>query len=256
MSVLVFIGIVLLILSVPFLFVARANAKLLHRLNTVETYDAATLDEIHRRITTSLGASYFIRPCEVTGIIECDTPLIGPVSGRAFVAYKYDVYEEYEEEVTTRDDEGRESTTTERRSTSIESEERRIPFFVRDDTGRVLVLPDGATIDLIETVNRFVTTPQSPSWTSSINTLGWRQIERGLDVGTRVFVSGIAIDHDGKPAVASYTPYGKQPLLISRKSEQELAASAAFWARSMSYAAIASAVIGLALIVGSFLIGR
>jgi hypothetical protein len=51
MSVLVFIGIVLLILSVPFLFVARANAKLLHRLNTVETYDAATLDEIHRRIT-------------------------------------------------------------------------------------------------------------------------------------------------------------------------------------------------------------
>lgn len=71
-----------------------------------------------------------------------------------------------------------------------------------------------------------------------------------------MFVSGIAIDHDGKPAVASYTPYGKQPLLISRKSEQELAASAAFWARSMSYAAIASAVIGLALIVGSFLIGR
>jgi hypothetical protein len=68
-------------------------------------------------------------------------------------------------------------------------------------------------------------------------------------------VSGVAIDHDGKPAVASYTPYGKQPLLISRKSEQELVASAAFWARSMSFAAVASAVIEIALIVGSFLMG-
>lgn len=245
-------GVLLLVLAVIFFFVARANAGKLQALNAVDTCDTATLSAIHRRITTALGANDFAQPCEVMGVIECATPLTGPVSGQALVAYLYTTHREYEERITTQEN-GQSTTRIERRSEQIEQNERRVPFTIRDDTGQVLVVPDGAKIDLIETANRFLETPQP--WTGATRTLGHRQFERGLEVGIRVFVSGTAIDQNGQVVIARHPTNSKQPFIISRKSEHELANSAATWARNMRYATIASGIIGLALVVGGVLMG-
>ncbi|WP_322816733.1 E3 ubiquitin ligase family protein [Chloroflexus sp.] len=245
-------GVLLLVLAVILFFVARANDGKLQALNAVETYDTATLSAIHRRITTALGANDFAQPCEVMGVIECAAPLTGRVSEQMLVAYSCTTHREYEERITTQEN-GRSTTRIERRSEQIEQNERRVPFTIRDDTGQVLVVPDGAKIDLIETANRFLETPQP--WTGATRTLGQRQCERGLEVGARVFVSGTAIDQNGQVVIASHPNNRKHPFIISRKSEQELANSAAAWARNMRYAAIVSGVIGLALVVGGVLMG-
>lgn len=140
-----------------FFSVARANANKLHTLNAVDGYDTTTLAAIHQRITAALGASGFAQPCEIEGVIECAAPLVGPVSGQPLVAYTYTVNREYEERVTTTND--KPETRVERRSEQIEQNERRVPFMVRDERGHVQVLPDGATLELIDTGNRFVEMP-------------------------------------------------------------------------------------------------
>ena len=160
------------------------------------------------------------------------------------VAYSCTTHREYEERITTQEN-GQSTTRIERRSEQIEQNERRVPFTIRNDTGQVLVVPDGAKIDLIETANRFLAT----------RTLGQRQFERGLEVGARIFVSGTAIDQNGQVVIASHRNNRKHPFIISRKSEQELANSAAAWARDMRYAAIVRGMIGLALVVGGVLMG-
>lgn len=245
-------GVLLLVLAVIFFFAARANANKLQTLNAVETYDTATLAAIHQRITASLGASGFAQPCEVEGVIECASPLTGPISGKPLVAYTYTINREYEERVTTTTN-GKPETRVERRSEQIEQNERRAPFLVRDERGHVQVLPDGATLEVIETGNRFVETPQP--WTGATRALGRRECERGLEVGARVFVLGTAIDQGGRLAIARHPANSKHTFMISRKSEQELAASAATWARNMNYAAIASGLIGFVLVVWGMLAG-
>ncbi|WP_298821783.1 E3 ubiquitin ligase family protein [Chloroflexus sp.] len=245
-------GILLIGLAVIFFFVARANTNKLRALNAVDTCDTATLTAIHQRITAALGASGLAQPCEVEGIVECAAPLTGPVSGRALVAYVHTINREYEERITTQEG-GRTSSRVERRSEQLAQNEHRVPFAVRDQHGHVLVLPDDASFDLIETGNRFVETPQA--WTGATRALGRREYERGLEVGTRVFVLGTAIDHDGQVAIAHHPTNRKQPFMISRKSEQELAASAAVWARNLNIAALVSGVIGLGLVVLGMLAG-
>ncbi len=238
-------GVIFLVLAVIFFVLARVNARKLQLLNAVETYDAATLTAIHHRITTALGAQGLAQPCEVEGTIECDTPLIGPISGRNLVAFTHTTTREFEERVTVTSN-GRSETRVERRSEQAQQNEQRVPFFVRDQTGRVQVLPAGATIELVETGQRFVETPEP--WRGATRALGQRQVERGLEGGTRVFVLGTAIDHGGAVAVAHHPSDSKQAFLISRKSEQELAQSAATWARNMQYAAIGSGLVGLLLV--------
>lgn len=243
----VFGGIILLIIATICFFVARSNAGSLQAMNAAETYTARLLGEVHRKIADSLGADALAQPCEVEGVIECDTPLTGPVSGQPCVAYSYSQSREYEERVTSTDADGKRETKVERRSESLKTEDRRANFFVRDDTGRTLVLPEGADLDLVESGSRFDAVQQP--WTGATRTLGQRHSERSLAPGTRVYVLGTAVDHAGAPAIARHPSDHKQRFLVSRKSERELAQSAAGWARNMYYAAAGSGALGVVLLL-------
>jgi hypothetical protein len=238
-------GIILIIVAVICFFVARSNASSLHAMNAADTYTAQLLVEVHRKITSSLGAQGLAQPCELEGTIECDNPLKGPVSGQPCVAYTYTQSREYEERVTSTDSEGKRQTTVERRSEQLKSEDRRVNFYVRDETGRTLVLPDGAELDLVESGKRFDEVDQP--WTGATRTLGQSHLERSIAPGTRVYTLGCAVDRQGAPAIARHPSDSKQRFLISRRSERELAGSAATWARNLYYAAAGAGVIGLIL---------
>lgn len=242
----VFGGIVLLIIAAICFFVARSNASSLNAMNAAETYTAQLLGEVHRKIIDTLGADALAQPCEVEGVIECDSPLKGPVSGQPCVAYSYTQSREYEERVTSTDSNGKRETKVERRSEQLKSEDRRAAFYVRDSTGRTLVLPEGAELDLVESGSRFDEVQQP--WTGATHTLGQRHAERSLAPGTRVYILGCAVDHQGAPAIARHPSDHKQRFLVSRKSERELAQSASGWARNMYYAAAGSGVLGAILI--------
>jgi hypothetical protein len=249
----VFGGIILLIIAVICFFVARSNASSLDAMNAAETYTAQLLGEVHRKVSGSLGASALAQVCEIEGVIECTAPLAGPISKQPCVAYTYTQSREYEERVTSTDSAGKRETSVQRRSEQLKSEDRRTPFFVRDATGLTLVMPEGAELDLVESGKRFDEVQQP--WTGLTHTLGQSHIEQSLAPGTRVYVLGCAVDHDGIPALARHPSAGKQRFLISRKSERELAGSAATWARGMYIAAAGCGALGLILTAWGLLAG-
>src|SRR5262245_49599357 len=148
-------GILLLIVAVVCYFIARSQASKLEAMNAADTYTAQMLGDLESRVTRSLGAEALAESCEVAGVIESDTPLIAPLSQTACVAYTYVVTREYEEDVTLTDAEGKVNTRTDRSTETLESEDRRASFWVRDATGRTLGVPEGAEVDLGETSNRF-----------------------------------------------------------------------------------------------------
>lgn len=243
-------GSILLILAVIFYFVSRSNAGQLEALNAADTYTAQLLSEVHKKIATTLGKDAFAQTCEIEGVIECETPLVTPTSMTPCVAYTRTVTREYEERVTSTDSEGKRETRTERNSETLESQERRANFYVRDATGRTLVLPEDAELDLVEVGNSFEDA-QANRWSGLTRTLGKRTVECALPVGVKVFVLGCAVDHSGAPAVSKGPKNKKQRFMISRQSEHELAGAAQAWARNMLYAASGSGALGaLLLIIG------
>jgi hypothetical protein len=239
-------GILLLIVAVVCYFIARGQAGKLQAMNAADTYTAQMLSDLHGRVTASLGAEALAQPCEVEGVIESDAPLIAPLSKTACIAYTYAVTREYEEDVTSTDSEGKRTTQTQRSSETLESEDRRANFWVRDATGRALVAPESADLDLVETANRFDAAPM-PGYARRRD-LGRRSVERALAVGTQVYVLGCAVDHQGQPAIGRNPKDSKAKFMISRRGERELAQSAASWSRNLYYVAAGSGIVGLLLI--------
>jgi hypothetical protein len=240
-------GILLLIVAVVCYFIARSQAGKLRAMNAADTYTAQMLIDLHGRITGSLGAEALAQPCEVEGVIESDAPLLAPLSKTACVAYTYSVSREYEEDVTSTDSEGKTSTQTQRSSETLESEDRRANFWVRDATGRALVVPESADLDLVETANRFEAA-STPGY-GRRRDLGRRSVERTLAVGTQIYILGCAVDHHGQPAIGRSPRDSKARFMISRRGERELAQSAASWSRNLYYVAAGTGVVGLLLIV-------
>lgn len=74
---------------------------------------------------------------EVHGTVECDNPMKTPFSANDCVYYRYEI-QEYRRH-TSRDSKGRTRTTY--RWDTISRGERSIPFFGRDETGKVYVNP-------------------------------------------------------------------------------------------------------------------
>jgi hypothetical protein len=239
-------GVILLVVAVVLFFVARNQAGRLHAMNAADTYTAQLLNEVHTKVTTSLDAEAFAQPCEVEGVIEADEPLTGPLSNRACVGYTRTVTREYEDEVTEEDDEGKRETRMERGSETVESEDQRVNFWVRDATGRVLINPEGADLDMVETADRY---EDAPSGRGRSRTLGYRYVEKALLPGTKVYILGCAVDFQGQPIIAQHPKDSNQHFFVSRKTERELAQSAAGSSRNLYYVSGALGVLGLVLLV-------
>jgi hypothetical protein len=243
----IFFGIVLLIVAVICFFAARGQSGRLRAMNAADTFTAQMLADLHGRVVASVGGDALCQPCEVAGTIDSDAPLRGPVSGTPCVAYVHTVTREYEEDVTSMDSEGKPKTETLRRSETLETNERRARFFVRDPTGRALVDPDGAELDLVDSGNRY--DAAQPKAGERTRTLGYRHQERSLAIGAPIYVLGCAVDAGGQPAIARGPRDKKLKFLVSRTSERELASSAASSARWFYYATAGSGALGVVLLM-------
>ena len=258
----VFGGIALLIIAVICFFFARGQANKLAELNAADTYSSRMIEELHQRVVGALGGEALAETCEVEGVIECDAPLTAPLSGTPCVAYTLNVVREYEEDVTTTDSQGKTTTSVQRSSETVESNDNKVDFWVRDDTGRTLVRPEQADLDLVQTKEHFqpyvpniktidmgfLSIPVPTHQTGKRRTLGYRSTEQILETGIRVYVLGCASDYNGKPAI-SFNPRKSQKFIVSRRSERELAGSAASWSKNLYFAAAGTGVLGLLLTV-------
>lgn len=243
------IGILLLLAAAICLWVWRGRRARLTAIGATETYTASLLSDIHRQVVMAVGADALAQRCEVAGAVEVDAPLLGKVSGKMCVAYSFTVNREYEEPVTETDSQGRTQTRVQRGSESLESGDVRAPFYVRDDTGRVLVDPAGAEIDWQPTADVFEQA-HDPGLARR-RTLGIRRTEKALLVGERVYVLGHVVDRGGQPAIAR-GPAGDR-MIISRKSERQLIIETERSARNLLIAASVCGGLGLVALVWGIL---
>jgi hypothetical protein len=242
----IFFGIILLIAAVICFFVGRGESGKLRAMSAADTFTAQMLHDLYARVVAAVGGEALAQPCEVTGVIETDAPLAAPVSDTPCVAYVHTVTREYDEDVTSTDSEGKTTTQTMRRSETIETNERRSNFFVRDATGRVLIHPEDAELDLVEVGKRF--DPAKPN-SGRARTLGYRHEVRVLPVGAQVYVLGCVVDGGGQPAIGRGPRDKSYQFFISRRSERDLAGDAASSARWLYYATAGSGALGAVLLI-------
>jgi hypothetical protein len=248
MGIATFLGIIALVIAAILYFVARSQQHKSTAMSVAETMSAQSLHDLHQRIVESVGADALQEQCEVKGVIECDEPLSAPVSHTLCVAYRYTATREYEERVTETDDEGKRTTRTENGSETVESKDERVTFWVRDDTGRVLVNPAEADLDMQETGEHYEQADAEPRHSGRYTT-GHRFKEQALAVGAQVYVLGYAVDFQGQPTISRHPRDQKAKFLISWRTEQELVSIAQSASQNLNRAAVVLGVLGVVLVL-------
>jgi hypothetical protein len=204
-------GLLLLVAAFCVTAALRGEDRLLAILDT-PTSSALDIHAIHR----NNGA--YGQACEVTGVIECDASLSAPLSGQACVAYSH---------MLTWEEWGAPGMFDKRSGTGdlvyrtggTEFDDRRAPtFWVRDASGRVLVDPINAELDLQEIDARYevVTSGYGNSEQRT------RREEKGLPLGQPVYVLGYLGERQGQPIIQRHVGDSSKKFLISYRSEQAL----------------------------------
>jgi hypothetical protein len=114
-------------------------------------YRTGRRGKLIENIPTSSTAGVFIGLVELKGVIESAQPLTSYLAQSACVYHQWSVQEHWSRTVTEtyRDSKGRTRTRTRRESgwKTVSSGGESIPFFLKDDDGRVLVRPEQARIE-------------------------------------------------------------------------------------------------------------
>lgn len=254
----VFFGIVLLIAAVICFFFARSQSNKLADLNATDTYTTQMLHDLHKKVVETLGAEALAEPCEIEGQVSCDNPLVAPISGQTCIAYRFSLTREYSEVVHDTDSEGRKRTRTQTGSETIKSEEECAYFWINDNLGKVWVDPTDAEIEYEAGENILLPSPDKASILhfgdfefaapasnkGARRTTGYRAQEELFTDDGRAYILGCVTDDEGEPTIA-YNEKKLKRMIISRKTERELANSAAGWSRNLYYGAAGSAVAGI-----------
>lgn len=249
-------GVVLLVLAVVCFFLRQSQATKLAQVMSAETLTCAAVERFCRDQAQPGGLSVATQ-IGVQGTIEAQSPVKGELSAQECVCFKTQVEREWEEERWENDpnDKAGRRLTTHRGSETVAHNERREPFYVRDTSGRVLVDPQGADIDWVQSVDRFEHgEPQAGAFALGVllqvaglpvegrKTLGYRYHEWILPVGRPAYVLGGAVLRGNEPCLQRPTESGRRFLVSTKPVEQIVAGarSAVFWL------GIACGVCGLA----------
>jgi hypothetical protein len=116
----------------------------------------ASLHACHRRrlidnLPTSKTQGVFIGLVELKGTAECEQPLTSYLAEAPCVYYSYDIEERWSRLVTVTESDGKGGTRTVTRQesgwTTVASRIESTAFYVKDDTGVLLVRPEGARVE-------------------------------------------------------------------------------------------------------------
>ena len=181
---------------------------------------------------TSKAKGVFIGQVELAGRATISQPVRSYLAGSDTVWFRFTVEEEWErwETVTTTNSKGETSTSTVRRSgwNTVAKGGEAPPFLVTDDTGSVLIRPDGAEVEPDELFNETagpadpVYFEKGPAAEIADSTHRRRFREQGIPCGAALFVAGRA--RERKDAVAPEVAADRQAdlFLISCRPESKV----------------------------------
>jgi len=263
-------GVALLVLCGVLLLVRRSQQSRLFEIMTTETTTTKALIDAAKYVAERLGEiGSFNRIVEVKGTIKCGNPITSEIAQQPCVYYEMSVTREYEESYWDTDARTRHRRQRIRRgSETVASNSQRVPFWVEDATGRILIEPDHAEIDPVQVVDRFEPGEQRGSRAigfgdhrvevggflsgSGRRTLGYRFREKLLPLDRRVYVLGEASDASGELAIRAPREKGKR-FIISLKSEEELIRSSRSTVRWLLAGSVVSGILGAVLILAGML---
>jgi hypothetical protein len=112
-------------------------------------------------LPTSKTQGVFIGLVELKGTVQCEQPLVSYLDAASCVYYIYNVEERWSRLVTETESDGKGGTRTVTRResgwTSVASETESTAFYLQDDTGNILVRPEGARIEALGVLDRTCT---------------------------------------------------------------------------------------------------
>ena len=262
------IGIILYAIAAFLIYNYFQIKKRAEVMSSVETSTTAALHQVCQGVADEIGKGSFEQQAEVKGILECNEPIESEIAKQQCVHYRMSVSRKWEEDYYEKDEEtGQNVKKTREGSDTVANNSRSVPFSIRDETGAILVNPNGANIDTEKVVDRFE--PQTSasggtisfggfsfslggtSNTANRRTLGYHFHEELLPLNRRVYVLGNATDMSGELMIQK--PREKGQFLISLKSEEELQASSKSGMTWSLIGAIVSFIAGDILILLYFL---
>jgi hypothetical protein len=183
----------------------------------------------------------------VQGIIESNNPLKTPFTRRDCVYYEY----ELDREVVTKDKEGRKQRKWEK----VSSDKQAAPFLIKDDTGKVAVFPDGASIDAQPLGEKYVRPGDelnNPVLKGVVNILAGQQNkvkEKALLVGSPVYVNGYSRQEENGMTIQN----GQGDFVVSYKSKEQLEKDMGRTAALLKVLGLVGILAGIGITVYSFI---
>ncbi|MGE3800368.1 MAG: E3 ubiquitin ligase family protein [Candidatus Kapaibacterium sp.] len=229
------IGAILSGIGALLLFLKGKSEDKLLEVKVTQTSQATELTELQQAVASEIGPGGFSQLAEVKGVGESEKPLTGELSNQPCLWYSMRVEELYEETYTETDANGNSVTRTRTGSNNVANNTQSIPFSLRDESGSIMVYPEGAKIEGRKVVDRHepaqngLGTISFGSFSMSLTPnhgrriTGYRYHEEILPVGERLYIIGDANDRDGG-ILAFRKPLEKgKPFIVSIRSEEEIA---------------------------------
>lgn len=206
---------------------------------------------------TSKARGVFIGLVELNGTAEAAAPVRSFLAEQACVQFRYSIDERWSRTVieTYRDDKGQTRTRTRTESgwTALDRGGEAIPFYVRDDTGAVLVRPEGARLEprtlCSETVSRGhpLYYAKGPAGAVAHSDGVRRFVEDGIPLHCPLFVVGVARERADVVAPEIAAARDAELFLISTHPEQRVLrgygiGSWVTWALGLAAAVVAGGV--------------
>jgi hypothetical protein len=197
----------------------------------------ASLHACYRRrlidnLPTSKTQGVFIGLVELKGTVECEQPLESFLAQVPCVYYSYDIEERWSRMVTEQESDGKGGTRTVTREesgwTTVDSRTEMTPFYLKDDTGHLLVRPEGARIEAAAVFNETCTPMnglyygKGPAGGIIDSDLVRRFSETAIPLQAPLFVVGQARERKDVVAPEIAADPQASDFLISVRSQEEI----------------------------------
>ncbi len=217
---------------------------------------AAFRDGRRRRLIenlpTSKSSGVFIGLVELKGTAESASPLTSYLAGEACVQYQWTIEEHWSRTVTETytDEKGRPQTRTRTESgwKQVADGGEQQPFYLQDDSGVILVRPDGAKIEPVRLFDETCTPLHSiyygkgPACAVSDSDMRRRFVETAVPVKANLFVIGQARERQDVVAPEISADKNAPMFLISTRTEEQVRNGINWGARGWTLFGLATAV--------------
>ena len=199
----------------------------------------------HKRIVddtpTSKTQGVFIGLVELKGTAESETPFTSYLDNRRCVCYSYQVQEQWSRLVTESytDSKGQTHTRTRRETgwKTVGSGGESAPFYLRDDTGVIRIVPDGASLKETAFFNKTCSRGEplyfakGPATEIANSDHRRRFTETGIPLHAHLYIIGQARERQDAVAAEIAQDKAAPMFVISVKSERQISRGylAGFW---------------------------